>query len=250
MQPCPKKTMKIVLTRESEDNMRLARFFAKKGFFVIDYPCITVQPVRVSDERMREILVPGRYRAFLFTSRRGVGFFLEMAGRRFSAAGATVAAVGEATAEKCREAGILVDVVARDYTGKSLGADLLSRLHPGDRVLCVRGNLTTGDLAGVLREGGIVVEELVVYKNDAPLLLPLDPEDCYIVVCASPSAASRFVAVNPLLVRSAFVAIGPVTAARLKELGASDVSLAERPEDESLAKAILKKLEEGQTIRG
>jgi uroporphyrinogen III methyltransferase/synthase len=236
--------MKVVLTRESEDNGRLARLLEPEGIEVVDYPCIAVRPVRPPGGKAREILAPGRCGAVIFTSRRAVPFFVEMIGGKPLPEGMIVAAVGEGTAGKLREAGLRVDVVSAGRTGESLGKELLGKLERGDRVLYVRGSLTTGELKGALTRGGIAVDELVAYENAGSEMRPLDPEGSYLVVCASPSAVERFVAANPALVRSTFVAMGPVTAGRMKELGIESVAVAEKPDDESLARAVL------EAIRG
>jgi uroporphyrinogen III methyltransferase/synthase len=230
---------KVVLTRESADNGRLARLLDHEGIEAIDYPCIAVTPVRPPEGKAREVLAPGRYRAVIFTSRRSVPFFLEMVGKRHLPEGMIVAAVGEGTAGKLVEAGLRVDVVSAGRTGESLGKELLGNLKRGDRVLYIRGSHVSGGLAGALSGGGVAVDELVAYENAGPELRPLDPEGSYLVVCASPSAVERFVAANPGLVRSTFVAMGPVTAGRMKELGIESVAVAGKPDDESLARTIL-----------
>jgi len=245
--------VKVVLTRESGDNGKLARILEPEGIEVIDYPCIGIGPVRPPQEKIREALEPGRFRAIIFTSGKAAFFFAGLIGKAAGLPGGTiVATVGEKTAGSLEEAGIRVDVVSAGRTGESLGKELLGMLKRGDRVLHVRGSLSTGKMAEALGAGGVAVEELVVYENREPELRALDPEGSYLVVCASPSAAERFIRANPGLVSSTFVAIGPATAGRMKELGIESVVTAGKPDVGSLKKVILGELEtrEGKDRHG
>jgi uroporphyrinogen-III synthase len=230
---------KVVLTRESADNEKLALLLRADGLEVIDYPCIRTRAARVAEDRIEEIRNQGRIRAVVFTSRRAVeysGAFLHeiVSSNREM----IIAAIGDGTAGSLARAGFHAHLVSRGRTGERLGRELLRRLKPGDRVLHVRGNLTTGTMAEVLKDAGVSMDDLVVYENVEPELAPLDAGGDYVVVCASPSAVERFVKANPLLSSCRFVAIGPVTAGRMKELGIENIAAAEEPDNESLRREI------------
>ncbi len=230
-----RRPVKVVLTRESEDNRALAALLEPEGIDVIDYPCIAIRPIRPPETLIRALEGGDAFKSVVFTSRRGAAIFMESPGAgREALAKTLVAAVGGKTAETLAAFGVRVDVAAAEQTGESLARDLLARLGPGDRVLHVRGNLTTGVLARTLEAGGVSVAELVVYENVRPELAPLEEDARYVVVCASPSAAERFLEANPWARSGRFIAIGPVTAGRLKELGVRDVAQAPAPDNLSL----------------
>lgn len=238
------RPVKVVLTRESEDNRPLAALLEADGLEVVDYPCIAVRPLEPPAPVIRALGRGGEYRAVVFTSRRGVTVLFGSLG---GAGGirlddALVAAVGRKTAESLASLGVRVDLVATEQTGESLAAGLLARLKAGDRVLAVRGDLTTGRVREMLEAGGVAVAEAVVYENVKPGLTPLEADADYVVVCASPSAVERFLEVNPHLRTSRFVAIGPVTGRRMKELGIEGMVVARAPDDTSMREGVRRAL--------
>jgi uroporphyrinogen-III synthase len=238
------RPVRVVLTRESEDNRPLEALLEADGLEVVDYPCIAVRLLEPPASVIRA-LGGGEFSALVFTSRRGVAALLGALGR---AGGIRldeplVAAVGKATAESLAALGVRVDLVAPEQTGESLARSLLQHLKPGDRVLAVRGDLTTGTVRQMLEAGGMIVEEAVVYENAVPDLAPLPADARYVVVCASPSAAERFVEANPHLRESPFVAIGPVTARRMRELGIESPVVAGAPDPASMRDGVRRALE-------
>jgi uroporphyrinogen-III synthase len=234
---------RVVLTRESEDNRPLAALLEADGIEVVDYPCIAVRLLEPPLSVLRA-LDQGAYRAVVFTSRRGVTALMAALGRAggMRLGDALVAAVGRKTAESLAFLGVAVDLVAPEQTGESLARSLLPLLEAGDRVLAVRGDLTTGAVRDMLEAGGMTVEEAVVYENRDPALAPLPADGTYVVVCASPSAAERFLEANPGLRTSPFVAIGPVTARRMEELGIESPVVARAPDHASLCEGVRRAL--------
>ena len=74
-----------------------------------------------------------------------------------------VAAVGPATADAIRSAGVAVDHVPRRYLTMAI-ADGLGDVG-GRRVVLARADAATEDLANALRERGAIVEEVVAYRT-------------------------------------------------------------------------------------
>lgn len=141
-----------------------------------------------------------------------------------------VAAVGPATAEAARKAGLRVDVVAREHIGLKLADELGAELR-GKKVLLLRSDLADSKLPVRLRELGADVFEVVAYRTLPPgeeesqhlRSVPWNQVDAALLF--SPSAIRHFAAIAglPLLQREArhvlFVAIGPVTLDAMRELG-------------------------------
>ena len=77
--------------------------------------------------------------------------------------GTRVAAVGPATANALRSAGVAVDHVPRRYLTVAI-ADGLGEVG-GRRVVLARADAATEDLGTVLHERGAIVEEVVAYRT-------------------------------------------------------------------------------------
>ena len=165
-----------------------------------------------------------------------------------------VGCVGAATAAAAEALGMAVDVVAQEpATATSLADALRERLRPAhDRVLAgkatvvlwPRGRDARPDLKDALTAWGCTVEELIVYANALPAApLPALVERCLLadaVLVAAPSACARLLGWAPQLADRPFVAIGPTTAAALRDHhGIEPVAVAASPTDEACLAAVL-----------
>jgi uroporphyrinogen-III synthase len=140
------------------------------GAAVVEAPSIQILPVddpAPLDDAVRRL---ERYAWLILTSPNGVRVFLE----RLRAIGLQVedlrslrvAAIGPATAEALRDAGIRVDVLpARQFQAEGMLEALRSLLRPGDRVLLLRAAEARPVLPEGLRALGAIVEEVAAYRT-------------------------------------------------------------------------------------
>jgi uroporphyrinogen-III synthase len=230
----------VVLTQEAADNAALAQLLAARGLASISYPCIATEvlPVDLSEPIGGRLL--GEYRVLVFSSKRGA-LGLAPAKQVLSESQPLIACVGETTKRAVEEQlGLACRIMpAGDHTADGLAQEILKRLSTPELLLHVRGDRTTGTLKRRLEAGGWQVDELVVYRNCRPDLAPLDLAGPAVAVFASPSAADNFFAANARLrANLACVAIGPVTAERLRSIGVGEVREANRPDPSSIADVI------------
>jgi uroporphyrinogen-III synthase len=226
----------VVLTREDEDNRALAALLEARGVPWVSYPCLRTHFV----PRSAWDCNPGEYGVLAFTSRRGVrGLHAGLEG--VLPGEPLLAAVGRGTCRALEELfGRAADVIAHPPTGAGLAETLIPRLGPGDRVLLVRGDRTSGTFQEALRRAGHHLDELIVYEQLAPRLEPLSERRPVILVLASPSAARRFLELHRgRLAMAACVAIGPTTAAAVEALGAGPVLVAEEPTNDALVRRVI-----------
>lgn len=231
----------VILTREPEDNLALARRLSLRRMDFVEYPCIKTVPVRTFRNILLQEEVLRRYGVVVFTSRRAVQA-LEWPGKEMAFKLPRIASVGERTAEEIhRHIGRKPWLVAEPPTAESLAQRLVKQSHPGETLLHVRGSRTTGILKKVLTHHGLHLDEVVVYRHEALVKEPLKIPGQAIVVLASPSAARCFLEYNSgLKSRLAFLAIGPMTACCLKGMNLSGVYQAKRPEPDFLLSEILR----------
>ncbi|MBI2840665.1 MAG: uroporphyrinogen-III synthase [Acidobacteria bacterium] len=222
--------LRVVLTRASADNERLADLLRLEGVEVVDYPCIGVSLISAAP-------VSDPVDAVAFTSRNAVrGFFFNRLHEGLSPR--IVAAVGESTSRELQESGWRATHLPADPTAESLGMLLRRDMRRGEILLWPRGNLSTGDLEEILMGAGIVVVSRVVYDNTEPTLVLLEGE-CTAVVVASPSAVDRFLKTNPERTGALFVAIGPKTAHAARDAGCARVIESPRPTPEDVCRTVL-----------
>lgn len=231
----------VILTRETHDNRTLADRLTSGNIDTVDYPCIRITPVPFRKGDSIDGLPLDAFRLLIFTSKRGVTGMKEVH-TQLKESGQLLAVVGGVTAAAVEEhIGRVPDIIADPPTGKSL-ADTLIRLPVLTRVtrlLHIRGNKTTGDIREMFTTRGFHLSERIVYRNVIRQSGPLDlPENrCGIVVFASPSAVEGFTRSNSGLIRTGrlrYLAIGPVTAGCLREKRMGPVSVAGKPDLQSV----------------
>jgi len=224
----PLSGKRIVITRPRSASNELEQRLSLAGATTIHCPMIKIMyPVSndALDDAIRGI---DRYQWVVSSSVHGVaGFFKRLTALGLDARAigdCKVAVVGPATAKKLRRQGIRPDLVPPAYTGDALARALCesSSLLRG-RVLFACGDLARATIPEVLRHGGAVVDEVVVYSTvDATprrATCNLIREGVDAVVFCSPSAVRRFAALG-LEARDATIAcIGPTTAAAAREMG-------------------------------
>jgi uroporphyrinogen-III synthase len=201
--------MRIVVTRAAAQAEPLAERLAALGHEVVRCPLIRIEPLAV------EAIDPSAYDWVVVTSPNGA---VELA-RRLTGEPAHVAAIGPATAEALRGAGVRVDLVPAVATQEGL----LAELPPG-RVL-----LAAAEGARTLLVDERGADFVPLYRTVE--LSPETPPAGDLVLLASPSAARAFAATGAQI---PVVALGPQTAKAARHLGLDVVGVAASQDVEGL----------------
>ena len=236
----------VVLTRETPDNARLAASLRERDLDVREVPCLSAE--RVGDlapiaDRVRRLT---RDDLILVVSRHAAAALL--AALPASEIRAPVLAIGEASASPLRDAGLDVRVAA------ARGAQAVARevALPHGRILQLQSDLSPSEPAEILRSRGATVESVVAYRTVPGVrggdvaALRADLWRGPLVVFASPSAVDGMLAaLSPAeLARARVVAIGPTTAARVRERAGVEPTVAHQATDDALLGAIERALKE------
>lgn len=233
--------VRVLLTRASEDNARLAAALRSRGADVLELPCVRVEPAD-AEALAAAIRALGRDDVLVLTSRAGVGAVLGAAGG--APLRASVACIGASTGRRLAEAGLSAAFVASGSKGTSLARELPL---PRGRVLLARSDRALSGLADALRARGARVEEIVAYRtvpgasgDVQGARRRLRAGEIDVVVFASPSAVEGLCeAIPPDDVRRArIVAIGPTTAGRVRERMGVDARVAPEASLDGLLRAI------------
>jgi len=204
----------VVLTRESADNLELAKALLERGVLVREIPCISTRFIMPQMPQAKIDVVA-------FSSRRGVRGVVEQDLLKLLIPEENrplVAAVGPATQKELESAGVKVDLVADPPKGTELARLIMKEIEPPASVAVVRGDLRAGGMDDALEQAGFWIEPVIVYENAGPDIPRLEPTPVAAVFVASPSAAKRLVEKNPWIKQAHFCAIGPTTAEALKDL--------------------------------
>ncbi|MBQ3855590.1 MAG: uroporphyrinogen-III C-methyltransferase [Ruminococcus sp.] len=203
---------------------RTGLLLAEKGANVTELPIVKITE-RSGDAGLdRAISQLSSYSALAFVSRHGVElFFRRMKALRAdlrSLAGVRIAAVGSSTAAALEEHGLIPDLVPEKFTSAALGERLAAELPKGSRVLILRNENGSPELAERLNSAGILAEEIALYGTKAEADGAL-PEDCRFVAFGSSAGVGAFVETGYILPKNAAViCIGEETAqAARKQFG-------------------------------
>ncbi|MCB0981435.1 MAG: uroporphyrinogen-III synthase [Acidimicrobiaceae bacterium] len=211
---------RVVVTRAADQADHLAGLLRARGAEPVVVPLIEIQPVAGGVAALTAHLAAGLDGIdwVAVTSPNGAGALLAAAGAAPSVP-ARIAAVGDATAQVLRDAGLQVDLVPAVQRADGLVAEFPA--GPG-RVLVVQAVDAEPALADGLVAKGWHVIPVAPYRSvpaRPPAALQLAALAADAVLFASGSAATAWVAVFGTTTPPLVVAIGPRTAAAAATAG-------------------------------
>ena len=266
----------ILTTRPAGAADPLVARLSALGYRVAAVPTVVLEPVaaggpldaalaRLAELDLIVVTSPAGADAVLGALRRMGGLSGDMTSDVPGTEGATRcrwAAVGPGTAAVLEAAGIVVDVVASQPSGRGLAAAIAAASAaapgstagvgpvPGLRILLARTDAADRDLPDALRAVGAVVEEVVAYRTHEapdgardPLRAALSDPDTRALVAASGSAIRGAHALlddagRDRLARLPIVSIGPTTSAAIHTLGLTVAAEATAPTLDGLVAAV------------
>lgn len=249
----PLEGKRIVITRTREQARDFAARLEHLGATVLLFPAVSFSEPADTVALDRAIETLGEFDWILFTSANAARFFAarcrKLGVEPSRSGGYRCAAVGPATAEAVASEGFSVDHVAQEFAGVALARELDAAIT-ARRILLPRSERARPDLPAALKERGAEVTEVVAYLTGG--VGTVDPETAQAVrelrmdaiSFFSPSAIEnlRGALGDALLARIAesvaLAAVGPVTAAALRDAGLPVAIEAPFATAESMAAAI------------
>jgi hydroxymethylbilane synthase len=236
---------RVLVTRAIEQSDDLVSALRGNGFDPVLVPAISVEiePPRSGLDRAAGSL--HWYHWVVVTSANGARAILTAAERILTELGSPRwGAIGTATRATLEREGIEVDFAPSRANALAMAEEL--PLQPGDRVLVVRGDLATPDLAERLRSRGAEVDDVVAYRTvEAPptsrslLLQAIADGPLEAVLFTSGStirglkSLARSAAVDVMTIPA--VCIGPETADAARDAGFHVIGVASSQDATALA---------------
>lgn len=254
-EPGPLAGRRVVVTRAIQQARDVVRRLEVLGAQVLLYPAVSFSEAADSGPLDHAIRLLDQTDWVLLTSANAARFFAARCrklGRELRArTGPLYAAVGPATASAAVAEGFLITYVAREFRGVALAHELRNVLVT-KRVLLPRSNRATRELPDALRAAGARVTELIAYQTGgvgevAPeVAAAVRAAEVDVISLFSPSALNNLRAelgdevLQRLGQRGTLAAVGPVTAAALRDAGLPVAFVADNATADSFANAIVR----------
>ncbi len=222
---------RVLVTRAAHQAGRLSEGLRAAGANPVEVPILEIRPPASYDPLDQALRHLYSYDWLILTSANTVRAVTERAAAlklSLRDPGPYVAAVGQATAEAARHAGLHVTLTPDNYIAESLATALATRIH-GKHILLARAAIARDVIPDALRKSGATVNAVDAYQNVVPAAAPEQLRAALAsrvdaATFTSSSSASHLAEVA----RAAGVAfpfpgvkaisIGPVTSATLREL--------------------------------
>ena len=257
---------RVVTTRAFEQSKTLIAGLSQLGADVVPIPCLRVEPAD-SDPLRQALAMREDYDGVMISSPNAVAYFvaaLMAHGDVRALAHTSIAAIGPSTTRALAAHGLRPDIEADPAHSEGMVAtlDRLGRLQ--DRWLHVRASTGRPVLANAIAAAGGQYTVVSAYRTVRPpvpgnLLVSLQPPEAggegFDAVCfASARTAHHFLANLDELggpgaglkllhaAQARIIAIGPVTAQALTELGLTVTQIARTPSDEGVIAAVQRAL--------
>lgn len=225
---------RVVVTRSRNQSSKMVKQLEALGAQTIMYPTITVEPILEEVTRLAEVLEDLQsYTHLVMTSVNGVEIFFRTLHQKGldarALAGLHITAVGPETKKAFEQKGIVPDFMPKRYVGEELIDGLWPITDENSKILIPRSKNARVDVVEALQKK-CVVEEIQIYQTLREDLAEVDMLDLlkeqaidYITFTSSTTAQYFVEKIGkeniPLIEQYKTVSIGPITSAKMKELG-------------------------------
>jgi uroporphyrinogen-III synthase len=233
---------RVVVTRAALQSSELFETLSSRGAIPISLPLVSFAVPQDYAPIDAALLQWDQFDWVIFTSANAVQAVVTRSktlDRDLNQAGKSphIAVVGPGTREGAQKSGFSVDYAAKTHLGVALAQELGPRLRD-ETVFLPRSDRANPDLPAALRRFGATVTEVVAYRTVRPTetdqqrLARIVQSEADAVLFFSPSAVHNLTELldrdqlGRLQHRVALVAIGPVTAGALGELGVQRMLMA------------------------
>jgi uroporphyrinogen III methyltransferase / synthase len=244
---------RIVVTRAPEQAREIMEGFATLGAIVLSLPAVSFSAPADLGPLDGAIAELASYDWVLLTSVNAAKFFASrcraLLGAVPAGAAPRFAAVGPVTASAASAEGFRVEYVAREFRGVALARELGPAVA-GRKALLPRSDRANQDLPQALSAQGAMVVQVVGYRtggigaHESRVAEMFRAAEIDVVSIFSPSAIANLQAefghgtLRRVAARAAIAAVGPATAAAIRETGLPVAIMAKEATAASLVRAV------------
>lgn len=233
MAALPLAGKRVLVMRATHQASKLSEGLRALGAEPVEVPVIEIRPPLNFAPLDRALRSLSNYDWLILTSANTIRALADRASTLGlslpAAAQLHVAAVGEATAEAARHAGLPVVIVPESYVAESLVRSLADETR-GKKVLLARASIARDVIPDALRTAGATVDVVDAYRNVMPEAAPallreaLEKEITAAAFTSSSSVthlanAARQAGITFPFAGVAAISIGPITSKTLRDLG-------------------------------
>lgn len=222
--------LKVVVTRAYGED-RLSHSLEELGAEVVRLPMISISnPSDQGESLQRALGQIGSFSWIVFTSSTSVKRTFDALGDLRRLGGVKIAAIGSGTKETVLAHRVGVDFVPTKYVGETFVDEFPAPSRANDAILLPRAKVARDVVPLGLRNKGWKVDVVEAYETS---YMVYDKSDLVakadLVLFASPSAVEGFYhCFGKMLGRLPIGVIGPITAKKVEELGATPTFISER----------------------
>ena len=238
----------ILVTRPAAQAETLCRLIEQHQGNALRFPTLEIQIAEVDPGSIERAL---ECNWLIFTSTNAVDFAVKAFGGKMNDLySVQLAAVGQATAEALRKAGLNVACVPKtEFSSEGLLAEPGMQAVSGQRVMIVRGVGGREKLAQTLRSRGAVVDYLEVYQRCKPeldntaLVTSLSDDCLSAITITSTEALQNLLAMvdeasGVRLRKLPLVVVSERIAALAQELGFTQIAVSQQPTDAAILETL------------
>lgn len=247
----------ILVTRPHEQAVEFMEYLHSHGAHVVVFPTIRITEPASWNDCDDAIGRIDSFDTIIFTSANAVDFFLQrysslntnsLAGSTSRVFDKKIYAVGMKTQEAIAQFGLFADVIGSHFTGKDLAEALKTKIDRNAAILFPHGNLGRNELSGSLREFGVTIEEVIVYRTIEPDQQDIENARAYIeknsvdvYTFFSPSSIENLLKIvsREIVARSIVAVIGTTTTRAAQTAGLPVHIIPEQSTAKDLALAIV-----------
>lgn len=242
----------ILVTRPEHQAENLCRLIEQQGGVAVRFPTLEIVATNDSEQISQTLANLDKFQWIVFISANAVNFALRAnSGKIPRTKFARFAAVGQATAQAMKLAGLPVDLVPEHgYNSEALLAMPELQQMDGQHCLIVRGEGGREQLATILRDRGAKVDYLQVYKrvipqfDSSPIIQLLVQRRLDVITATSAEALQNLELMldnknNKLLSSIPLVAVSDRIARIAADLGFNRITVTDSPIDAAILQTVI-----------
>jgi uroporphyrinogen-III synthase len=240
----PNNAKTVLITRPEHQSANLGAMLSAEGFSPVFYPTIDIQPIELSHSELKKLQRCADYDYLIFVSTNAVIQADNLVKNQWTLTDNTVVAIGPKTAEALKKVGLKPTIVCdKPFNSERLLNQLPDTLKQ-TTCLIIKGQAGRTLLAEQLRQRGMSVESIDVYKRAQPSAQPrLDIEPPTFITLTSQLALDNlFQMLLPEMAhikhQSIFVVFSQRIAQHAKNLGCQQIIISHEASDSGLVSAI------------